>query len=105
MAATEDELAKQKVQEAVWQWTGRLIVLAVTFGFGFFAAFILWGNGLNGAPALRVLKEQQEAQLLERKNKEVDLSGKLTVIQSRLEQCITDLQKARAAAPAPPAAP
>ena len=105
MAATEDELAKQKVQEAVWQWTGRLIVLAVTFGFGFFAAFILWGNGLNGAPALRVLKEQQEAQILERKNKEVDLSGKLTVIQSRLDQCITDLQKARAAAPAPPAAP
>ena len=105
MAATEDELAKQKVKEAFWQWTGRLIVLAVTFGFGFFAAFILWGNGLNGAPALRILKEQQEAQILERKNKEVDLSGKLTVIQSRLEQCITDLQKARAAAPAPPAAP
>jgi len=105
MAATEDELAKQKVQEAVWQWTGRLIVLAVTFGFGFFAAFILWGNGLNGAPALRVLKEQQEAQILERKNKEVDLSGKLTVIQSRLDQCITDLQKARAAGSAPAATP
>jgi len=105
MAATEDELAKQKVQEAVWQWTGRFIVLAVTFGFGFFAAFILWGNGLNGAPALRVLKEQQEAQILERKNKEVDLSGKLTVIQSRLDQCITDLQKARAAGSAPAAAP
>ena len=105
MAATEDELAKQKVQEAVWQRTGRLIVLAVTFGFGFFAAFILWGNGLNGAPALRVLKEQQEAQILERKNKEVDLSGKLTVIQSRLDQCITDLQKARAAGSAPAAAP
>ncbi len=105
MAATEDELAKQKVQEAVWQWTGRFIVLAVTFGFGFFAAFILWGNGLNGAPALRILKEQQEAQILERKNKEVDLSGKLTVIQSRLDQCITDLQKARAAGSAPAAAP
>ncbi len=105
MAATEDELAKQKVQEAVWQWTGRFIVLAVTFGFGFFAAFILWGNGLNGAPALRVLKEQQEAQILERKNKEVDLSGKLTVIQSRLDQCITDLQKARAAGSAPAATP
>src|SRR5437016_892246 len=102
MAASEDELAKQKVKEAFWQWTGRLIVLAVTFGFGFFAAFILWGAGINGAPALRILKEQQEAQILERKNKEVDLSGKLTVIQSRLEQCIADLQKARAAGSAPP---
>jgi len=105
MAATEDELAKQKVQEAVWQWTGRLIVLAVTFGFGFFAAFILWGNGLNGAPALRTLKEQQEAQILDLKNKQVDVTGKLTVIQGRLDQCIADVQKARAALSAPAATP
>ena len=105
MSATEDELAKQKVQEAVWQWTGRLVVLAVTFGFGFFAAYILWGNGVNGAPALRTLKEQQEAQILERKNKEVDVTGKLTVTQGRLDQCTADLQKARAAQSAPVATP
>ena len=105
MAATEDELAKQKVQEAVWQWTGRLIVLAVTFGFGFFAAWLLWGAGINGAPALRSLREKMDSEILERKNKEVDLSGKLTVIQSRLDQCIADLQKARAAGSAPAAAP
>ena len=105
MAATEDELAKQKVQEAVWQWTGRFIVLAVTFGFGFFAAWLLWGAGINGAPALRSLREKMDSEILERKNKEVDLSGKLTVIQSRLDQCITDLQKARAAGSAPVAAP
>ena len=104
MAATEDELAKQKVQEAVWQWTGRLIVLAVTFGFGLFAAYILWGNGLNGAPALRALREQNDAQILDLKNKQVDVTGKLTVVQSRLDQCIADLQKARAAASAPPPA-
>src|SRR5437899_12415580 len=105
MAATEDELAKQKVQEAVWQWTGRLIVLAVTFGFGFFAAFILWGNGLSGAPALRTLKEQQEAQILELKNKQVDVTGKRTVSQGRPDQCVAGRQKARAAASAPAAAP
>ena len=105
MAATEDELAKQKVQEAVWQWTGRLVVLAVTFGFGFFAAWILWGAGMSGAPALRNLKEKMEAEILERKNREVDITGKLTVTQGRLDQCVTDLQKARAAQSAPPAAP
>ena len=105
MAATEDELAKQKVQEAVWQWTGRLVVLAVTFGFGFFAAWILWGAGMSGAPALRNLKEKMEAEILERKNREVDITGKLTVTQGRLDQCVTDLQKARAAQSPPPAAP
>jgi hypothetical protein len=103
MAATEDELAKQKVQEAVWQWTGRLIVLAVTFGFGFFAAFLLWGNGVNGAPALRALRDQNDAQILELKNKQVDVTGKLTVTQGRLDQCLSDLQKVRAAIP--PATP
>jgi len=105
MAATEDELAKQKVQEAVWQWTGRFIVLAVTFGFGFFAAWLLWGAGINGAPALRSLREKMDSEILERKNREVDITGKLTVTQGRLDQCISDLQKARAAASAPPAAP
>jgi len=105
MAATEDELAKQKVQEALWQWTGRLVVLAVTFGFGFFAAWILWGAGMSGAPALRNLKEKMEAEILERKNREVDITGKLTVTQGRLDQCVTDLQKARAAQSPPPAAP
>ena len=99
MAASEDELAKQKVQEAVWQWTGRLVVLAVVFGFGFFAAFILWGNGLNGAPSLRALKEQQEAQILELKNKQVDVTGKLTVVQGRLDECLGNLAKCRAGTP------
>src|SRR5439155_387770 len=69
------------------------------------ALFRDFEDGLRGAPALRILREQQEAQILERKNKEVDLSGKLTVIQSRLDQCIADLQKARAAGSAPAAAP
>ncbi len=99
MAATEDELAKQKVQEAVWQWTGRIIVLAVVFGFGFFASYILWGNGMNGAIELRKRVEQQDAQILELKNKQVDVSGKLTVIQSRLDEAIGNLAKCRAGTP------
>jgi hypothetical protein len=99
MAATEDELAKQKVQEAVWQWTGRIIVLAVVFGFGFFASYILWGNGMNGAIELRKRVEQQDAQILDLKNKQVDVTGKLTVIQSRLDEAIGNLAKCRAGTP------
>ena len=30
MAATEDDLAKQRVQEAIWTWAGRLVVLAAS---------------------------------------------------------------------------
>ena len=72
-------------------------MLAVTFGFGFFAAFILWGNGAQGAPALRAQVVQMDDQIRDLKNKQVDVGGKLTVTQGRLDQCLSDLQKAHAA--------
>jgi hypothetical protein len=98
MATTEDDLAKKQVQEAVWVWTGRLIVLLVTFGFGFFAAWILWGAGVQGAPALRQRTEQLEAQVIDLKKQRTDIEGQKTVCVGRLDQCISDLQKARATA-------
>jgi len=88
MAATEDELAKKQVQEAVWAWTGRILVLVVTFGFGFFAAWVLWGAGVDGAPALREARTQFEGQVRDLKNKQVDVDGRLTVCQGRLDQCM-----------------
>ena len=97
MAVSEDELAKQRVQEAIWTWTGRLLVLAVTFGFGFFAAWLLWGAGATGAPVLRQRAEQQDAQIIELKKQRQDIDGQKVVCQGRLDQCQTDLQKARAA--------
>jgi hypothetical protein len=105
MAASEDELAKKQVQEAVWAWSGRIIVLAVTFGFGFFAAWVLWGAGVTGAPAMRQRAEAQDAQILELKNKRVDIEGQLTVVRGRLEQCERSLAQARAAGAAPPPNP
>ena len=107
MASQEDEEAKKRVQEAVWEWTQRLLVLAVTFGFGFFAAWVLWGYGPQGAPALRDQTVKQDELLVDCKNKRVDVEGKLTVTEGRLTQCQTDLQKARtaAAAAAAPANP
>ena len=105
MAASEDELAKKQVQEAVWAWTGRIIVLASTFGFGFFGGWYLWARGLQGAPALREKVVEMDAQLLEFKNKRVDVEGQLVVIRGRLDQCQTDLAKARSAPGATPSVP
>jgi len=104
MAESDDELAKKQVQEAVWQWAGRIIVLAVTFGFGFFSAWVLWGAGMEGATALRTKVVDQELQILELKNKRVDCDGKVTVLTGRMEECNKALakcveQKAAAAAP------
>jgi hypothetical protein len=105
MASTEDDLAKQRVQEAIWEWAGGLFVLAVVFGCGFFTAWYLYARGAGGAPALREKVVQMDAQVLEMKNKRVDVEGKLVVIQGRLDECTKNLATcvSRAAA-APPAA-
>src|SRR2546422_8796816 len=102
MATTEDELAKKQVRGAVWPWTGRVVVIAAVFGFGFFAAWLMWGVGERGAPALRVAKEQLEASLLDFKNRRVDVEGKLVVIQGRLDDCNRSLAAKSAAAAQPP---
>lgn len=100
MASQDDEAAKQRVQEAAWAWTQRTLVLATTFGFGFFAGWIMYGYGPQGAPFLRQAAVKYEADLVDCKNKRVDVEGKLTVTDGRLTQCQGDLSKARAAAAA-----
>jgi hypothetical protein len=102
VASQEDEEAKKRVQEAVWTWIQRLLVLGVTFGFGFFASWVRYGYGPEGAPFLREQVVKQDAALVDCKNKRVDVEGKLTVTEGRLTQCQSDLQKARAAAAASP---
>jgi hypothetical protein len=101
MAATEDDLAKKTIQDAVWVWAGRILVLAVTFGFGFFTAWILYGAGVEGAPTLRGKVVQLDAQVIDLKKQRLDIEGRFTVCQGQLDSCRRDLQKART----PPAAP
>jgi hypothetical protein len=105
MAATEDELAKKTIQDAIWVWSGRILTLLVVFGFGVFTGWIAWGVGVTGAPALREKTPQLEAQILELKNNRVDIEGKLTVTQGRLDQCQRDLAKARATPGGTPVTP
>ena len=104
MATADDEEAKKRVQEAVWAWAVRVLVLGVTFGFGYFAGYINYGSGEQGAVALRKHVTELDSQLLECKNKRVDVDGKLVVIQTRLDECSKNLSKAASAAAAAAAA-
>lgn len=97
MSATEDELAKKTIQDAVWTWAGRILTLLVVFGGGWFVGWIMYGSGLTGAPALREKVPQIEATIIELKNQRVGIEGRLTVTEGRLEQCNKALQEARAA--------
>lgn len=96
MAATEDELAKKQVQEAVWAWAGRIVVVIMFIILGYAWAWWQHGYGPQGAPSLRNEVTALEGRVVELKNKSIDVDGKLTVVQGRLETCIKDLQAARA---------
>jgi len=97
---TEDELAKKTIQDAVWAWAGRVITLLVVFGFGWFAGWIMYGSGVEGAPVLRERVPQLESTITDLKNQRVDIDGRLTVAEGRLAQCNKALQEARTAAAA-----
>lgn len=93
MDQIDEAAAKARVQEALWAWLQRALVLAVAFGFGFFASWLLYGSGAEGAPALRKLSAEQQAQILDLKNNKIDIQGQLEVATGRLKRCETDKQK------------
>lgn len=85
----DEEAAKQRVQEATWAWIQRIVVFGVTFGAGFFAAWLLWGS----APALEAKVTELDDQIIALKKQRQDVEGKYEVANTRLTQCQGDLQK------------
>ena len=93
----EDEESKKRVQEAVWAWTVRLVVLAVVFIFGTFSGWVMWGAGDTGAVVLRPRIAEIETLLGEQKKKTIDCEGKLVVVQGRMEEIQKAMQRGAAA--------
>jgi len=102
MVATEEELAKKTITDAIWVWSGRILTLLVVYGGGWFTGWVMYGSGLQGAPALREQVPKLEATITELKNQRVDIDGRLTVSEGRLAQCNKSLQEARTAAAGAP---
>ena len=90
----EDEESKKRVQEAVWTWTGRIIVLLVVFIFGTFAGWVMWGAGEEGAVQLRPRVADLENQLTDQKKRVIDCEGRLTVVQGRMDEIQRAMQRA-----------
>jgi hypothetical protein len=88
-----DEEAKKRVQEAVWAWMSRIIVLAVVFIFGTFTGWVLWGSGEDGAVLLRPRVVELNGKYEEQRKKVIDCEGKLTVIQGRLDEVQRAMQR------------
>jgi uncharacterized membrane protein SpoIIM required for sporulation len=93
VATDEDEEAKERVQEAVWAWTIRVVVLLVVFIFGTFTGWVLWGAGDTGAVQLRPMVTDLENQVSEQKKRVIDCEGKLTVVQGRMDEIQRAMQR------------
>ncbi len=89
----EDEESKKRVQEAVWSWILRIGVLAVVFGFGYFAGYVMYGAGDDGAVVLRPKLVELEGSLGEQRKKVIDCEGKLVVVQGRMEEAQRAMNK------------
>ena len=89
----DEEAAKEQVKEATWAGIQRFVVLLVSFAAGFFVAYLLYGNGVNGAPALRKRVVELDGTIIELRKQRQDVEGKYEVANTRLSQCTTDLQK------------
>ena len=100
MATIDDEESKKRVQEAVWTWAARGIVLLVVFVFGTFTGWVMWGSGDDGAVQLRPKVADLDSQLTEQKKKVIDCEGRLTVVQSRMDEIQRAMQRATGGQPA-----
>jgi hypothetical protein len=97
----EDEESKKRVQEALWTWAVRIIVLVVVFVFGGFTGWVLWGAGDAGAMQLRPRVVDLEGQLTEQKKRVIDCEGRLTVVQGRMEEISKAMQRSNTPPPTP----
>jgi hypothetical protein len=93
VATIDDEEAKKRVQEAVWAWAGRVIVLLVVFVFGTFTGWVLWGAGEDGAVALRPHVSDLATQVGEQKKRVIDCEGRLVVVQGRMDEIQKAMQR------------
>jgi hypothetical protein len=94
----DDEESRKRVQEAVWTWAIRLLVLGVVFLFGWFSGYVMYGAGDSGAVQLRPRVVDLEGQVGEQKKRVIDCEGKLTVVQGRMEEIQRAMQRSTAGA-------
>ena len=96
MAELEDDFdPKKRVQELVWSWAQRLLVLGVVLGAGYFWSYLTYGQGPDGAPALRSTVIGLKADVDRITKEKEDLRSKFEVVSPRLDECAKNLGKCR----------
>jgi hypothetical protein len=90
--AQEEKAVEEQLREAIWSGVQRVVVAAVLFGSGFFAAWYSYGD----APQLRQTKKELEDTIVDLKNQRETLSTKIAREARDKEVCMRDLKELKA---------
>ena len=97
----EDKTPQEQIKEAIWTYTGWVVVVLVCIGAGVFIGFTLWGD----APDLRSEVTRLEKRVGDLKNEREGLQTQIAMTTRDRDDCQQRLSEAAAAAPAPAEAP
>jgi len=87
----DDEHAQEELNEAAWEWAGRLVVAAVLIGAGSFGGYMKWGD----APELKAQVAKGKDEIVRLKNIRENMSTKIARCQRDKEVCERELLEAK----------
>ncbi len=87
--AQEEKTPEEQLRDAVWTTVQRIVIAAVLFGAGFFAAWYNYGDAVE----LRQTKKELEDTIVDLKNQRETLSTRIAREQRDKEVCQRDLRE------------
>jgi predicted negative regulator of RcsB-dependent stress response len=97
----EEKTPQQQIKEAIWTYTGWVVVVLVCIGAGVFIGYTLWGD----APQLREEAARLEKRVNELKNEREALNTQMAMTTRDRDECRDTLRKLGSPSPAAKAAP
>ncbi|MEA2624031.1 MAG: hypothetical protein QOD06_76 [Candidatus Binatota bacterium] len=95
MAKEETAAGQQELQEAVWQYTGWGVLLALVLASGTVIGYLLWGDAPNLRTQLQEASQKIQAVRSEREN----LNYEISRLKRANEKLQRDLDAAKTASP------
>lgn len=85
----DEENAQEELNEAAWQWAGRIVVAAALIGGGFFGGYMMWGD----APELAEQVNKQKDEVVRLKNARETANTKFARVTRDKEVCERELRE------------
>ena len=93
----EEKTPQEQIREAIWTYTGWVVVVLVCIGVGVFIGYTWWGD----APVLKQDLTRAERRINDLKNERESLQTQIAMATRDRDECRNQLSQAAAAEAAP----